>query len=142
MDNTQHYHLEILGYFRDEIRGRFPELAGIYFVYSGYYNPINKWVTLKRLLYIGETDNLYQRHNEHDKRVDFIKQLSEDEKLFYSFALTEYSEKERKRIESALIYELLPPLNEKSTTTFNYQPTKVEIGGDRHAYIPDIISAP
>ena len=85
---------------------------------------------------------MHERHNNHDRRGDFLKQLRPGEMLFYTYALTAYTERERKRIEAALIYELLPPLNSQATVTFNYPPTRIEIAGDRHAFVPNIVEAP
>ena len=136
------FKLQIDGYFKDAVRERFPEEAGIYFVYRGTLDPVKRWATLKELLYIGETDNMHERHNNHDRRCDFLNQLRPGEILFYTYALTDYTERERKRIEAALIYELLPPLNSQATVTFNYPSTKIEITGDRHAFVPSIVEAP
>ncbi len=136
------YVLNIEGYFRDAIRDRFPDEAGIYFVYRGTLDPVRRWATLKELLYIGETDDMHIRHNDHDRRGDFLDKLSQGEMLFYTYALTDYVERDRMRIEAALIYELQPPLNTQSTVTFNYPPTRIEIKGDRHAFVPSIIDAP
>lgn len=136
------YILNIEGYFRDAVRDRFPDEAGIYFVYRGSLDPVRQWATLKELLYIGETGDMHMRHNNHDKRRDFLNQLGSGEMLFYTFALTDYSEQERKRIEAALIHELMPPLNNQATVEFNYPQTRIEIQGDRHAFVPNIVDAP
>lgn len=135
--------LDVQGYYRDQSRKGFPHSAGIYFVYRGVFVPHLKTVTLRELLYIGETEDLYQRHNEHDKRDKFIMKLQEDEELFYSFALTgNISKKQRLRIESTLIYELRPQLNTQNIETYNYDKTIINVLGDRHAYVPSQIIAP
>lgn len=136
------YKLYPKGYFRDEARKFFPEKPGIYFVYSGVFSNTLRIATLRNLLYIGETDNLYSRFNEHDRRNDFLGQLDEGESLFYTLAVTSDSDLERKQIEAALIYELNPLLNKKSIDSFNYDETIIEIYGDRHAYVPAHIEAP
>lgn len=135
--------LDVQGYYRDQSRNGFPHSSGIYFVYRGVFVPHLKTVTLRELLYIGETEDLYQRHNDHDKRDKFITKLQEDEELFYSFALTEnISKKQRLRIESTLIYELRPQLNTQNMETYNYDQTIINVLGDRHAYVPSQIIAP
>ncbi len=136
------YSLNINGYFRDAVRDRFPDEAGIYFVYRGTLDPVRHWATLKELLYIGETNDMHARHNDHDRRGDFFDQLRPGEMLFYTYALTDYTEQERRRIEAALVYELLPPLNTQATVSFGYPPTRIEIRGDRHAFVPNIVDAP
>lgn len=137
------YQLDVQGYYKDQSRIGFPQSSGIYFVYRGIYIPHLKTVTLMELLYIGETENLYDRHNEHDKRNEFLARLQEGEELFYSFALTEsLSNEQRKKVEAALIYELCPPLNVQNVDSFIYDEITINVLGDRHAYIPDQINAP
>lgn len=135
--------LEVQGYYRDQSRKGFPHCSGIYFVYRGVFVPHLKTATLRELLYIGETEDLHQRHNEHDKRDKFIAKLQENEELFYSFALTgNISKKQRLRIESTLIYELRPQLNTQNVETYDYDETIINVSGDRHAYVPSQIIAP
>lgn len=135
--------LNIMGYYRDLSRTVFPESSGIYFVYRGIYVPHLKTVTLTQLLYIGETGNLHERHNDHGRRNDFLNSLEDGEELFYSYALVDnFSDRQRRIAEAALIYELCPPLNEEHTTSFGYEETTINILGDRHAYIPSQIKAP
>lgn len=137
------FQLDIQGYFRDQSRGGFPHSSGIYFVYRGVFVPHLKTVTLIELLYIGETADLNQRHNEHHKRDEFITKLQEGEELFYSFALVEnLTHKQRLRIEATLIYELRPPLNVRNVETYDFGRTIVNVLGDRHAYVPSQIIAP
>ena len=79
----------------------------------------------------------------HERRNDFLSRLHRDENLFYSFANTDsLSENERLRVEAAFIYELQPPLNIKSTESFEYDDTVIHVIGDSHAYIPITIKAP
>ena len=137
------FQLDIQGYYKDQSRTSFPHAAGIYFVYRGVYVPHLKTGTLMELLYIGETNDMYVRHNEHDRRADFLSCLHEDEELFYSYALVDYiSDKQRKRVEAAMIYELCPPLNAANTASFEYDETVINVLGDRHAYVPTQVYAP
>ena len=137
------FKIEIQGYYRDESREKFPNISGIYFVYRGTFIPHLKSVTLIELLYIGEAENLNKRLMNHERRNDFLSRLQRDENLFYSFANTDsLSENDRLRVEAALIHELLPPLNIKSTESFKYNNTVIHVVGDSHAYIPTTIIAP
>ena len=81
--------INIQGYYLDESRKFFPLTSGIYFVYRGIHDKERKRAILNELIYIGETDNLYQRHNEHDRRQDFLNSLREGEVLFYCYAETD-----------------------------------------------------
>lgn len=137
------FKIEIQGYYRDESRGQFPNIPGIYFVYRGTFIPHLKSVTLAELLYIGEAENINKRLMNHERRNDFLSRLQRDENLFYSFANTDsLSENDRLRVEAALIHELRPPLNIKSTESFEYNNTVIHVVGDSHAYIPTTIIAP
>lgn len=136
------YSLLFQGYYRDEIRRLFPSSAGIYCVYRGVYNPQSRCITLMELLYIGETNNLHQRHNEHDRRTDFLEQLEHGEILVYTYAPFNGGENDRRRLEAALVYEMQPPLNEKLVNGFNYPPTEIILSGEKHAYLPNRICSP
>ena len=137
------FNIEIQGYYRDVSRGSFPNRPGVYFVYRGYFIPHLKTVTLKELLYIGESSDIGTRLNNNERRDDFLSHLQPDEELFYSFAVMDnMSDNNRLRIEASLIYELCPTLNISSTETFAYSSTVIHVIGDRHAYIPTTIEAP
>lgn len=137
------FQIDVQGYYKDQSRKGFPHTSGIYFVYRGIYAPYLKTVTLIELLYIGETEDLFQRHNDHNMRNEFMSKLNEGEELFYSLALTnELTPKQRLRLESALIYELRPRLNIRDVETYDYDETTINILGDRHAYVPSHIKAP
>ena len=137
------FSIDIQGYYRDASRESFPNSPGVYFVYRGYLVPHLKTVTLKELLYIGESGDICTRLSNHERRNDFLSSLQPDEELFYSFAITSnLSDKNRQRVEAALIYELCPPLNTSSTESFGYGLTIIYVLGDRHAYIPTTVEAP
>lgn len=134
--------LNIRGYFRDEVRNQFPHYQGIYFIYRGILNHVTKTCTLTALLYIGETNDLYDRLNEHPNRTELMEALEDGESLFYTYALTDLNEAERKRVEASLIYELAPSKNMRTIQEFPYSETILEVFGDRHAFIPEIVKAP
>lgn len=138
------YNIEVEGYFKDETRTLFPTVAGIYFVYRGTLNIVSQppSAILNELIYIGETENMRNRHNEHDRRQDFLDTLKYGEQLFYCYAETTFSEADRKRVEAVLIHELQPALNVQNQSLFKYDKTKVIVLGDRHAFVPNTIIAP
>ena len=94
----KNFTIHVQGYYLDESRKNFPSASGIYFVYRGIHDKERKRAILNELIYIGETDNLFQRHNEHDRRQDFLNTLGEGEVLFYCYAKTNCTEKERKQM--------------------------------------------
>lgn len=139
---SKSFELNIRGYYRDEVRGQFPHSQGIYFIYRGVLNHETKTCILTALIYIGETPDLYECLNEHPNRNVFREALQDEESLFYTYALTTFNESERKRVEAALIYELTPSKNTRIVQTFPYSQTTVKFHGDRHAFIPEVVTAP
>ena len=91
------FKLNIQGYYRDEIRGRFPNIACVYFVYRGVLNLEDRTCSLKELIYIGQTSNLNERFSEHEKREDFLSLCERGEMLFYTYAEITSSENSRDR---------------------------------------------
>ena len=136
------FKLNIQGYFRDEIRNRFPNVTCVYFVYRGILNVEENRCFLKDLIYIGQTAELNKRLSEHEKREDFLSLCEKGEMLFYTFAEIKGDEDVRKRIEAALIYELRPQLNKQAIGNFAYPVTKIIVEGNRHAFVPASIIAP
>lgn len=136
------FKLDIKGYFRDEVRSQFPQSQGVYFVYRGILNNVNKTCILTSLIYIGSSKNLHDSFNEHQMRASFLLSLKEGESLFYTYALTNLNDSELKRVESSLINELLPSLNREFLVKFSYPETEIDILGDRHAFIPKEVKAP
>lgn len=136
------FKLNIQGYFRDEIRNRFPNVTCVYFVYRGILNVEENTCFLKDLIYIGQTAELNKRLSEHEKREDFLSLCEKGEMLFYTFAEIKGDEDVRKRIEAALIYELRPQLNKQAIGNFAYPVTKIIVEGNRHAFVPASIIAP
>ncbi len=136
------FKLNIQGYFRDEIRNRFPNVTCVYFIYRGILNVEENTCFLKDLIYIGQTAELNKRLSEHEKREDFLSLCEKGEMLFYTFAEIKGDEDVRKRIEAALIYELRPQLNKQAIGNFAYPVTKIIVEGNRHAFVPASIIAP
>lgn len=63
------------GYWRDIYKSSIPEKSGIYCVYRGMYNKINResekgTASLKELIYIGDTLNIRERISIHDRLDD------------------------------------------------------------------------
>lgn len=134
------YTLNFHGYFRECKKSSLPEKAGIYCVYTCKYNKRENTVSDLFLLYIGESENINERHkdNKHEHYEDFCSYLDADETLCYSYALVQ-NEVDRKRCESALIYEIQPPINEQSTETFNYPKTHITTSGKNFGLDADFI---
>lgn len=125
------YNLDFKGFYLDCDKNSLPKDAGIYCVYSCKYNKKTDRVCNLVLLYIGESENINERHkdNNHEHYEDFLSYLDDDETLCYSYSLIR-NEDDRKRCEAALIYKMQPPINSKCKDSFDYQTTKIVTSGN------------
>lgn len=100
---------------------------GIYCVYRGVYNQNNDTVSLRELLYIGQSQNVKERHGNHENINEWRQKLRPGEELQYSMAILSVDALER--CEAALIYKNKPPCNHTGVESFSYPPTLLEIKG-------------
>ena len=136
------FELNIQGYYRDEVRNQFPNKQGVYFVYKGILNYVTRTCILTTLLFIGETEDLHSTFNEHPTRDQFIESIKEGESIFYAYALTDFRQSNLRRVAASLIYELQPLLNNRGVDACTFPSTTIKILGNRHAFIPEIVTAP
>ena len=119
------YELLFHGYYRK------PEFLspgpGIYCVYRGVYNQVKDNVSLKELLYIGQSKDVKERHKNHENLSEWKQKLKSGEELQYTMAPLSVSELER--CEAALIYKNRPSCNHSGCESFPYNPTRVDIRG-------------
>lgn len=98
--------------------------SGIYCVYVGENQPTyNNDKAMP--IYIGESQNVGKRINEHELKDTWRTSLLSGQELIYSFAKTS-SEEERKGAESALIYHHQPRWNSEYKGGFTY-PEKIQV---------------
>lgn len=120
--------LNFKGYRRDEKKDSLEERPGIYCVYRCLPSQNTNSVSLKELLYIGESDNICKRLENHNKYEDWRKHLKRGETLCYSRAFI--SGDDRLRAEAALIYYHEPPENTEHIDHFGYPDTKIVLSGE------------
>lgn len=113
--------LNIEGYWREENCQSIPKISGVYFVFENTYDKVNDTIQLKRLLYIGEADNIQERIRTHRKRALWKSVTSCNSEI--SFAITPVSNIVRSRVESAYICRNKPLLNEKVDYCFDFDKT-------------------
>jgi len=101
--------------------------AGIYLVYVGKYNKKKDTVSLSKLIYIGEAEDVKDRLSKHEKWSEWQKYVSEGERLLFSMA--EVVNPDRERAECALIYHHKPPTNDECKDAFPYEKTTVKSSG-------------
>ncbi|BCO30027.1 hypothetical protein TspCOW1_01300 [Thiohalobacter sp. COW1] len=120
------HHLEFDGYWREPNVGGIPAQSGIYCVYACRHNVNEKTVSLKRLIYIGESENVHERIAGHEKWPVWRRYLEAGQELSFSFAPITNS---RVRVEAACIYEHKPPANTEYVDNFPYDTTTVITSG-------------
>lgn len=119
----QTFKLNFEGYWIDE--ESLPSRSGIYCVYSCLKFP--KMVSIEKLIYIGESSDVQDRHKRHEKVYKWKKHLKGEEVLCFSYAKANYII--RDRCEAALIFKHNPPENTDRTESFSFDQTTIELTG-------------
>ena len=120
------YNLNFEGYWREDNFSGVPSSSGVYSFMECKYDPYNKSVSLKRLLYIGKADDLNDRINNHDKIDQMKRSLSPGNELCVNISKVST---DIDRIENALIYHHKPPFNDQLKNSFNYDTTTISNSG-------------
>jgi hypothetical protein len=123
----QTYELEFDGYWREPAVEGIPNKSGIYCVFSCVHNQAEKKVSLKKLIYIGESDDVRFRLANHEKLADWKKHVKQGEVLCFSFAPVPPTS--RVRCEAAMIFKHEPPVNTEYSEAFPYDKTTISIAG-------------
>jgi hypothetical protein len=125
---AQTFYVNILGYWRDRNKAGIPAHSGVYFVYAATYNPENDKVTLQKIIYIGESENVNSRIESHEKYNDWKKHLSSGQELCFSTGKVDGSD--RLRVEAAYVFKLKPPVNTEYKYTFPFDQTTIISTGE------------
>ena len=123
------YNLDFSGY---NWENSLPEAAGIYLTYTLTYNAETQKYSINKLKYIGESNNIKARQQEHLTNGDYPKGV----KLAYAYALLPGGEDNRKRCEAAMIFNIKPEWNTANTKSFDYDATTVKSTG-KHIGVPE-----
>ena len=123
------FSLEFDGYWRAVNKGGLPAKSGIYCAYSGTYDAQGRTVSLEKLLYIGESKDVRDRVDGHEKWDEWEGELSGGQVLCFSAALITFSDG-RERAEAAMIYKHKPPCNEEYVNSFPLLRTTVKTSGE------------
>lgn len=119
--------LEFNGYWREVNKGGVPAESGIYCVYACTYNSAEGTVSLRELMYVGESENVKKRLTDHEKLPKWKNRLRAGETLCYSFA--NIGNVERIRAEAAIINYHKPPCNTEYINSFPYTTTTIFTSG-------------
>lgn len=124
---AQTYNVVFDGYWREKNIGGIPSKSGVYCVYECSYNSSSNTVSIKKLIYIGESGNVNDRIKNHDKWDDWRKQLNSGNELCFSFGYVESSY--RDRVEAAMIFKHKPPINTEYKNDFPFDTTTLKLTG-------------
>ena len=115
------------GYWREVNKDDIPKKSGVYCVYECKYNEQEGTVSLKKLLYIGESEDVNDRVSNHEKLNEWKKYVGSGNTLCYLFS--QVDSPDRERVEAALIYEHKPPVNTEYKDKFPYDTTHITTEG-------------
>lgn len=122
--------LNFKGYCREVNWDTLSDVSAVYCIYACTYNKAESNLSIRELLYIGESEQLKTRVKEPDhqgiKRAR--KRLRDGEVLCLSYAKVDG--RSRKRIENALIFEHQPICCEDDKYTYTHETVKIKTSGD------------
>ncbi|NQT63585.1 MAG: GIY-YIG nuclease family protein [Candidatus Marinimicrobia bacterium] len=125
--SAQKYNIIFKGYWREVKKGGIPSESGIYCVYTCTHDKKGGTVTLKKLVYIGESKNVHKRIEDHEKLAKWRTHLKQDEILCYNFGSV--SSTSRDRCEAAMIFKHKPPENTEYVNSFPFDQTSLSLSG-------------
>ncbi|MBI3132443.1 MAG: GIY-YIG nuclease family protein [Acidobacteria bacterium] len=124
---AQSFSIEFSGYWREPNKGGLPAQSGIYCVYTCVHNATNKTNSLKRLIYIGESEDVQTRLACHEKFADWEKHVKTGEQLCFNFGSVEPTN--RVRCEAAMIKKHKPAGNTEYVDAFPFDQTTMALSG-------------
>ena len=124
----QTYSIKFDGYWRDQNKAGIPAHSGIYCVYECTHNVQENKVSLSKLIYIGEAEDICVRVANHEKYDDWKRHVRAGNELCFSFGGVETTN--RARCEAAMIFKYKPPENTEYTDSFPFDRTTINLSGD------------
>lgn len=120
------YSLNFRGYWIDAHTSGIPKVSGVYLVYRCTYDA--EGVTLKELLYIGQSADLNECVNNYEQKETFLRECRDGETICYSVA--EVSQADLDVVENALIFAQKPRLNTRLKDSFEHDiPVSLNLEG-------------
>lgn len=124
--------LNFKGYWLETQKTSVPEASGVYCVYAGTYRAEIDRVSLRELIYVGESSDVRDRLANHERVKDWERRLRTGETLCY--AVTTVNASDRERAEAAVIYRHKPPCNVEYINRFPFENTHIETS-DRNRFL-------
>lgn len=119
--------LDFQGYWLESDKSDIPAASGIYCVYACIHNRSGDTVSIRELIYVGESHEVRERIDGHERLPDWKKRLHSGETICYSFAGV--GSVDRNRAEAAIIYWHKPPCNTEYKNSFPFEDTKITTSG-------------
>jgi excinuclease UvrABC nuclease subunit len=120
--------VEFAGYYREPKISGLPAIAGVYCVYACTFDTQAQTVGLKKLIYIGESDNIKERVANHNLWSAWKRQLTAGQVICVSAGGVS-PEQTRHRAEAAMIFKHKPPVNEEYKHSFPFDTTTMTLTG-------------
>jgi len=125
--SEQTFNVELQGYWRDKNKSGISNHSGVYFVYVATYNQQKETVLLNKLIYIGESDNVNVRVQNHEKYEEWKTYLSKGQELYFSTG--QVDDNDRFRVEAAYIFKHKPHVNTEYVNSFPFDQTTINSSG-------------
>lgn len=133
----KHYKLNFQGYWLGADATSIPNRSGIYCVYCCAYDSRSDKVSIRNLIYIGESKGVRDRvTDDHEKTAEWLDELEEGEELCFSFASISPAG-DRRRAEAAMIYWHKPAVNVEHKYIFDFDRTRVTSSGENSNLSPN-----
>jgi hypothetical protein len=121
------FNINVVGYWRKIHIGGIPTHSGIFFVYENRFDAALGTVTLLRILYVGETDNVRLRILGHELMQRWKDCVQPGNELCFSTAPVPPAA--RTRIKAAFIFKLQPVCNDIYRDEFPFAETMIVVTG-------------
>ena len=125
---SKSYTLEFEGYWLESGIGNWQMKSGIYCVYACTYDESENAVDIRKLLYIGEAENVSSRIDKHQYKSKWQRYLRDGEEFCFSAAPIS-PDSDRERAEAAMINHHKPPCNTEYVNNFDYDKTTITTNG-------------
>ena len=123
----QSYTITFDGYWREKNIGGIPSKSGIYCVYTCIHNIEKKNITIDKLIYIGESEDVNNRIKTHEKLIEWKRYLKNGQELCFSFGAVPSNS--RIRCEAAIIFKHKSPVNTEYISAFPFDKTNIKLSG-------------
>lgn len=121
------FNVNFEGYWRERNIGGIPSRLGVYCVYECTYNLEKDTVSIHRIIYMGEAEDVRDRIRNHEKWQAWKRNVRSGNELCFSYCYVE--SENRDRVEAAFIFKHKPPENDEYKDEFPFDTTTIKATG-------------